>query len=164
VAEVADGLLIHPFNSDTFVREHTLPNVEQGLAAGGRDRSALTFVCETIVGAWRDEAERDVAMTGVKGLIAFYGSTPSYRPVLEAEGQGELQSELNRLSKEGRWGEMAGLVDDDLAHHIAVCGEPAEVGEQIEARYGDIADRLGFYTPYATAPDLTAEVLAALPR
>jgi probable F420-dependent oxidoreductase len=164
VAEVADGLLIHPFNSDTFVREHTLPEVERGLAAGGRDRSALTFVCETIVGAWRDEAEREVAMAGVKGLIAFYGSTPSYRPVLEAEGQGELQSELNQLSKEGRWGEMAALIDDDLADRIAVCGEPSEVGARIEARYGDIADRLGFYTPYQTSPDLTAEVLAALPR
>lgn len=164
VAEVADGLLIHPFNSDTFVREHTLPNVEIGLAAAGRDRSAITFVCEVIVCTWRDDAERDTAVAGTKGLLAFYGSTPAYRPVLEAEGHGNLQPELNRLSKEGRWAEMTDLIDDELLARIAVCGDPATVGQAIGARFGDVADRLGFYTPYAITPDLTAEVLAAIPR
>ncbi len=162
VAEVADGLLIHPFNSDRFVREHTLIGVAEGLAAAGRSRDDLTFVCETIVCAWRDEQEQAAAVAGAKGLIAFYGSTPAYRPVLDIEGYGDLQPELNRLSKEGRWAEMTDLVDDTLLSTIAVVGEPADVARQVQQRFGDVADRLGFYTPYATDPTLTAEILAAL--
>ena len=162
VAEVADGLLVHPFNSNRFVRGHTLPGVADGLAAGGRTRADLTLVCETIVCAWRNDQEAAAATAGAKGLIAFYGSTPAYRSVLDAEGYGELQPELNRLSKEGRWDEMTGLVEDDLLRAIAVVGEPADVARQVHERFGDVADRLGFYTPYAADPTLTAEVLAAL--
>ena len=162
VAEVADGLLVHPFNSDRFVREHTLPGVTEGLAASGRDRSQFTLICETIVCAWRDEEERATAIAGAKGLVAFYGSTPAYRPVLEAEGAGDLQPELNRLTKEGRWAELGDVIDDDLLERIAVCGEPAEVARRIHERYGDVADRLAFYTPYAIDPTLTAEVLDRL--
>ena len=162
VAEVADGLLVHPFNSDRFVREHTLPGIAEGLATSGRDRSDFTLVCETIVCAWRDEEERAAAVAGAKGLLAFYGSTPAYRPVLDAEGAGDLQPELNRMTKEGRWAELGDLIDDDLLGRIAVCGEPAEVARQIHERFDGVADRLAFYTPYAIDPTLTAEVLDRL--
>lgn len=164
VAEVADGLLIHPFNSDRFVREHTVPGMEEGLAAGDRTRDQLTFVCETIVCTWRDEREHDIAVAGAKGLLAFYGSTPSYKPVLDVEGYGDLQPELNRMTKEGRWAEMTDLIDDTLLATIAIVGEPAEAARQIHQRFGDVADRLGFYTPYATEPSLTAAVLDAIRR
>ncbi|MCB1005335.1 MAG: TIGR03617 family F420-dependent LLM class oxidoreductase [Acidimicrobiales bacterium] len=162
VAEVADGLLVHPFNSDAFVRGQTLPGVDAGLAASGRARGDFTLVCEAIVCAWRDERERETAVAGAKGLVAFYGSTPAYRPVLEAEGAGDLQPELNRLTKEGRWDELGGVVDDDLLERIAVCGEPADVARRIHDRFGGVADRLAFYTPYEVDPSLTAEVLDRL--
>ncbi len=162
VGEVADGLLVHPFNSDRFVRQQLLPGIDEGLAAGGRDRADLTVVCETIVCAWRDDREHDVAVAGAKGLLAFYGSTPAYRPVLEAEGAGDLQPELNRLTKEGRWAELGDVIDDDLLERIAVCGEPADVARRINERFGDVADRLAFYTPYDVDPSLTAAVLDAL--
>ena len=69
-------------------------------------------------------------------LLAFYGSTPAYRPVLDVHGWGDLQPELNALSKQGRWQEMGTLIDDDVLHTIAACGTPAEVAAHIRGPRG----------------------------
>jgi len=82
----------------------------------------------------------------VKAQISFYGSTPAYRQALEIHGRGELQTELNTLSKQGRWAEMAELVDPGVVDIFAVEGTPDEVPDLLLGRYGDIADRLSFYT------------------
>ena len=42
-AEVADGLLVMPFHSHRHFRERTLPAVEAGLAAAGRDREGFAI-------------------------------------------------------------------------------------------------------------------------
>ncbi|MGI8334577.1 TIGR03617 family F420-dependent LLM class oxidoreductase [Actinomadura scrupuli] len=161
-AEVADGYLIHPFNSDAFVRATTLPAVRRGLADGGRERPSLEVCHQFIVGAGRDEAELSAARAGVRQTLAFYGSTPAYRPVLEAEGQGELQPELAALVRQGRWAELPGLIDDGLLAAVGVVGTPAEVAAAITRRTGGIADRIGFYLPYRAEPDCVAEILDAL--
>jgi hypothetical protein len=96
----------------------------------------------------------------VKGLLSFYGSTPSYRPVLDVEGWGELQPELNRLSKQGEWATMATLIGDDVLRTIGVFGTPEECGREIVARFGGISSRVSCYFPgYDVAPaDLAALV------
>ena len=60
-------------------------------------------------------------------LLSFYGSTPSYKPVLDTHGWGDLQPELNAMSKQGKWATMAGLINDEVMTTIAACGTPAEV-------------------------------------
>jgi hypothetical protein len=96
----------------------------------------------------------------VKAQIAFYGSTPAYRPVLELHGWGDLQTVLNNLSKRGEWAEMATLIDDDVLDAFAVTAEPADVATEVTKRYGDLVDRFSFYAPYHLAPERWAEVLA----
>lgn len=161
VAGTADGLLLHPFSTEPFLRDHTLPLLGEGLAAAGRARTDLTLVCEVIVCAYRDDAEREAAEAGTRWLLAFYGSTPAYRPVLESIGYGELQPELNTLSKQGRWDEMAQLVDEPLLEQISVRGTPAEVGARMRERFAADADRLGFYLPYEVASGLLRDVVEA---
>jgi probable F420-dependent oxidoreductase len=158
VAASADGLLLHPFMSEQFMREQTLTNVDLGLAAADRQRADFSIVATTIVCTGRDEAEMATARAGTRALLAFYGSTPAYRPVLDAHGWGDLQPELNTLSKQGRWAEMGALVDDEILTTLAVCGEPAAVGPEIIRRFGDVADRVGFYLPYLFDPAAIAEV------
>lgn len=165
VARVADGLLVHPFQTPRFLHEGLLPRVEEGLASAGRRRDDFTLVCESIVAVWRDEDEREAALAAARGLVAFYGSTPAYRVVLEAEGMGDLQPRLQELTRAGRWGELGELVPDDLLHEVVVCGEPAEVGEALAARYGPVADRLGFYSPgQHLDTDVLAEITTAARR
>ena len=84
----------------------------------------------------------------MKQQIAFYGSTPAYRGVLELHGWGDLQTELNALSKQGEWVEMGELIDDEILHTFAVVAEPEGVGAELKRRYGGIVDRCSFYAPY----------------
>jgi probable F420-dependent oxidoreductase len=157
--EVADGILIHGFTTERYMREKTMPALDRGLAKGGRSRESfqISYPGFIITG---DAAEREQAKTFVKAQIAFYGSTPAYRPVLELHGWGELQTELNGLSKRGEWTQMAGLIDDDMLDAFAVTAEPGDVAAEVRKRYGDLADRFSFYAPYHLAPERWAEVLA----
>ena len=89
----------------------------------------------------RDEKELDEAKTATRRQIAFYGSTPAYKPVLDSIGIGEMQAELNTMSKQGRWEAMGDLIDDGILENFAVVGEPGSIASQIRSRYGDIVDR-----------------------
>ncbi|AQA20445.1 putative F420-dependent oxidoreductase family protein [Rhodococcus sp. MTM3W5.2] len=124
-AEVADGLLVMPFNSARHFRERTLPAIEAGLALGGRSRSDLAIYPQVIVGTGRTPEELDAAARGVRRLLAFYGSTPAYRPVLEVEGWADVQPELNVLSKRGEVAAMTELIDADMMTTLAVHGTPS---------------------------------------
>ena len=160
-AEVADGNLVMPFNTDRHMRERTLPAIERGLAAAARQRTDIEIVAEVIVGVGRSDAELEAARA-VKFLLAFYGSTPAYRPVLDVEGWGDLQPQLNALSKQGQWDEMTNLITDDMMHTIAVYGTPDQVAEEIVRRYSE-CDRICTYFPgYPAGDDLIAELSAAV--
>ena len=160
-AEVADGILVMPFNTDRHMRERTLPAIERGLASAGRQRADIELTAEVIVGVGRNDEELEAARA-VRWLIAFYGSTPAYRPVLDVEGWGDLQPELNTLSKRGEWDTMTGLVTDEMVDTIAVHGSPDEVAAEIVARYGG-CDRICAYFPgYAAPDDLIADFVAAM--
>ncbi len=161
-AEVADGLLVMPFNTAAHFRQRTLPAVAEGLARAGRTRSDLTVSGEVIVCCGRDEAELETARLAGRWLLSFYASTPAYRPVLEVEGWGDLQPELNALTKSGRWDEMPDRIDDTMLATLAAVGSPAEVAADIVTRFGGLADRVGFYTPYLVADDTLGELVDAL--
>lgn len=161
-AETADGLLVMPFSSERFFAGYTMPNVIEGLQRGGRDRSDFSVVSQAILAVGRTDGEYQNAVQGVKGLLSFYGSTPSYRPVLDAHGWGDLHVQLNTLSKQGRWAEMSGLIDDDVLHTIAICGTPKEVAAQMARRFDGVANRVAFYLPFAAPIDLVAETVAAM--
>jgi probable F420-dependent oxidoreductase len=157
-AEVGDGLLVHPFHSGRFVRDRLASAVGAGLVASGREREAFTVAAVPIVCTGRTDQERQTATDGVRRLLAFYGSTPAYRVTLELHGWGELQTELNRLTKAGRWDELPDRIDDEVLDTLAVCGRPDDIGALVAARYGDAVDRVGLSMPY----DVAAETLAAV--
>jgi probable F420-dependent oxidoreductase len=157
--EVCDGFLCHGFTTERYLREVTLPALERGAAKAGRtltdvEISGPAFV---VTGTTEEEMARSVA--GTKQQIAFYGSTPAYRPVLELHGWGGLQDDLNKMSKEGRWKEMGELITDDILDTFAVVAEPEKLAAGIQARYGDVVQRLSFYAPYASDPDRWQQVM-----
>ncbi len=160
--QVADGLIVHPFHTQPFLRQQQLPALARGLEAAGREPDACALQVSAICVTGNTEEEYQAADTSVRSLLAFYGSTPAYRPALEAIGQEALQPELNRLSKQGRWDEMTALVDDSLLAAFAVCGEPATIAPGLEARYGDIAQRLGIYAPYSLPDQTWRDIIAEL--
>lgn len=157
-AEVADGLLVMPFGSARFLREATMPAVRAGLAAAGRPESAFAVVPEVIVSAGDDHE-------ATRRLLAFYGSTPAYRPVLDAHGWGDLQPELHALSKQGRWAEMGSLITDEVLSTIAACGSPRQIAAHIRERVsatGGLAGTVCLYQPGPIAVDVLAAVVDEL--
>jgi probable F420-dependent oxidoreductase len=133
VGEVADGFLVHPFHTADFLRQVSLPALERGMAKSGRRREDFEISCQTMLATGATEEEFAAARNGARAQISFYGPTPAYRPVLEKCGRGELQDELNRLSKQGKWLEMAGLIDDELLDQIAIVGERHEPDTELWA-------------------------------
>jgi hypothetical protein len=106
------------------------------------------------------EAEMAQAAAGTRQQIAFYGSTPAYRGVLELHGWGGLQDELNALSKQGKWVEMGALIDDEILNTFAVVAEPEGIASELHRRYGDVVHRISFYAPYKSDPERWKRVLA----
>jgi probable F420-dependent oxidoreductase len=161
-AESADGLLVMPFSSKRFLHEHTMPAVQAGLAASGRDASDFDVVPEIIVCTGAGEEELERARTGTRMLLSFYGSTPAYKPVLDAHGWGDLQPELNALSKQGQWATMAELIDDEVMTTIAACGTPAEVARHIADRVDGVADTVCFYQAAPISLEALSGIVAEL--
>ncbi|MHA6626243.1 TIGR03617 family F420-dependent LLM class oxidoreductase [Pseudonocardia sichuanensis] len=165
--EVCDGLLPHAFTTERYLREHTLPVLEGGIAASGRSRADFSIALSGFVVSGTSEEEMADAARGVREQIAFYGSTPAYRPVLELHGWGELGVELNGLSRgtdPDRWRRMGELVDDEVLATFAVVAEPDRLGDALLARFGGIADRFTFYAPYPHEDALFAPAAEVLRR
>ena len=160
--EVGDGYFVHPFHTRGFLEATTLPALARGFARSGRARDRFEVSCQVIVAAGDDDATLERAMQGAKAQISFYASTPAYRPVLESLGRGELQPELNALSKRGAWLEMAGRIDDALLGEIAVVGRRDEIAGKLQARCAGVADRVSIVSPFAPDPELWADVVSAL--
>jgi probable F420-dependent oxidoreductase len=159
-AEVADGLLVMPFGTTKFLREATMPAVRTGLTVSGRSEEEFALVPEVIVSAGEDH-------DATRRLLSFYGSTPAYRPVLDIHGWGDLQPELNAMSKQGRWNDMAGLITDEVLHTIAACGSPQQIADHIRERVAaadGLADTVCLYQPGPIATDTLAAIVDELNR
>ncbi|WP_116363954.1 TIGR03617 family F420-dependent LLM class oxidoreductase [Parahaliea mediterranea] len=162
--EVADGLIVHPFNNLAFLHQHTLPAVQRGLERAGRQRADFTLQINAMVITGESPQAMATARESIRQLLGFYASTPAYRPPMDAIGKGELQGELNRLSKAGEWEALAGHIDDDFVTAFAVQGPPDTIAAQLVERYGALADRLALYIPYQAPDDLWRGIIADLHR
>jgi probable F420-dependent oxidoreductase len=161
--EVADGFFLHGFTTERYLREVTLPALREGRAAAGLDDLDGFEMCGMpfiVTGADEDQMQAADALT--RKQIAFYGSTPAYRPVLELHGWGHLSEELNRLSKLGEWDEMGRLITDEMVQEIAIVAPPDQVAQRLLTTYGDVFTRTGFYAPYPVPDGFWEPIKAAL--
>ena len=160
--DVCDGFICHGFTTEKYLREVTVPALERGRARAGKTLHGFEIVGPSFVVSGGNDEEMAAAATGTRQQIAFYGSTPAYRGVLDIHGWGGLQDELNTLSKSGKWVEMGNLIDDEILNTFAVVGEPERIAPELHRRYGDVIQRISFYAPYTTEPDRWSKVLADL--
>ena len=164
-AEIADGLLVMPFNSTRHFAERTLPAVTEGLRRSGRDAHDFQVVAQAMVAVGTTEAELATAIDRVASLIAFYGSTPNYRAVLEVEGWADLQPRLNELSKLGKYNDMRELISDEMVRTYGIVGTPEDCADQIQRRFGARASEVCCYFPgYTPSNADIGNLVAALQR
>jgi probable F420-dependent oxidoreductase len=139
--EIADGLVAHGFTTERYLREVTLPAVNRGLARAGRARSAFDISAPIVAVSGLDEEAFVKSREIVKMQLAFYGSTPAYKAVLDLHGWGDLQPTLHRLSRQGKWQEMGNLIDDEFLETFAiVCQDPRQIAPRFAQRYAGLID------------------------
>ncbi len=160
--EVADGFFAHPFNTRRSLLENTLPALRKGLEQAGRTRADLEIICSTLVVTADTEEQFAASRLAARKQLAFYGSTPAYAPTLACHGWDGLHKDLNRLSKEGRWDDMTGLIDDTVLGEIAVVGERHEIAGKLRARLGGIADGVSITHNRCPDPHHWADVVRDL--
>ncbi|KPM53547.1 LLM class F420-dependent oxidoreductase [Frankia sp. CcI49] len=159
--EVADGFLCHWFTSPRWIREHTIPALERGRQLTGRTLDGFEIVAGGFVATGTDQ-EITEGVQRMRSQIAFYGSTPAYRPLLELHGWGDLGTELTVLSKQNRWVEMAGLIDDQVVDAFGLVTTPEELPRRLAERLGGLVTRVAFTPPASFGPERVRETLHAI--
>jgi probable F420-dependent oxidoreductase len=160
--EAADGLLVHPFTTARYLAEVSVPALERGATKAGKTRGDLVVALPGFVVTGSTDEQTAQSAKAAKAQIAFYGSTPAYRPVLELHGWGDLQTELHARSKRGEWEAMGELIDDEVLEAFAVLAPPERVADAVLERWGGLVDRFSFYA--ALPDDDMAAVISAFKR
>ncbi len=162
--EVCDGIILHGFTTERWVREVTIPNLQIGADRAGRDLSEIDVVSPAFIATGATEEGLAAAVRGRREQVSFYGSTPAYRDVLDLHGWGELSGELNALSKAGRWNDMIDAVPDEVLDAFAIVAEPTQVASVLDARFGDVIDRVFVNADYAADADTWRPVIDGISR
>jgi probable F420-dependent oxidoreductase len=139
--EVCDGFHAHPFHTPAYLREVMLPAIAEGRAKAGRDAHIVVSASVFVI---THPAEREYA----RQQISFYASTPSYRPVLEHHGWGEIGEKLSSRAAQGDWASLPGLISDEMLDTFAVAAPLAELAGPLKARYAGVLDRVTLYRPF----------------
>ncbi len=140
--EVADGVITHGLSSPRYYREVTLPALQRGLDTSGRSRPDVEVTCPGFVAVAENDEKMAKARASMRRTVAYYASTPAYRPVLDLHGWGDRQTELYALSKRGAWEEMGKLVDDEMLDTFTIVTSPERLAAEVGDRYGGLADRI----------------------
>jgi probable F420-dependent oxidoreductase len=140
--EVADGFHVHSFHTPRYLAEVLLPAIEAGAIKAGRQREDVQISTAVFVVTSPEEADF------VRQQIAFYASTPSYRPVMALHGWETVAAELSKLAARGHWSEMPALITDEILETFAVSGTPQTLPGALSQRYEGRIDRLALYLPF----------------
>ena len=162
--EVCDGVRLHPFCTRAYAEDVALKRVAEGMAKTGRTRERFEVTGGGFVATGRTDEDVHKSAEWVRYRVAFYGSTPSYWPVFEHHGQGDLGRKLNRMTKEGQWDAIAAEVPDDLLHLFAAIGRHDELAGAIGKRFGGVSDAVYASTSIDIRPDLPPDLLQDIRR
>jgi probable F420-dependent oxidoreductase len=160
--EVTDGMLAHAFTTKRYLDEVTKPALQRGLLRAGRNRREFQVACPVFVVTGDDDTELEAAAGGTRAQIAFYGSTPAYRKVLELHGWGHLHTELHKLSLQGEWDAMGELIDDEILDAFAVVAPVDKLAAALRSRCDGVVDRVMPTLPKTLPTDTVAAILKEL--
>ena len=155
--EVSDGLMLHSLTSPEYVRQVVRPGLEKGAKKAGRDGSSLKITGGGFIITGPDRSSIRAVQADVRRRIAFYSSTRTYHPVLEAHGFQEIGQQLHEMSLKGEWAEMGELVSDEMLDAFCVSGEYDEIPDMFLSRYGGLLDEVSF-TVFSQDPPEEAQM------
>lgn len=140
--ELCEGFHAHPFHSVLYMNEVILPAIEEGAKKTGRKREDVAVSITAFIATTPEE------MNFARAQVAFYASTPSYRPVMDLHGWGGVAETLSAHAAKGEWAEMPMLITDEMLGEFCLVTEENKPADELKKRYDGIADRLTLYTPF----------------
>jgi probable F420-dependent oxidoreductase len=160
--EISDGLMTHPTNcAPRYLREVVLPRIAKGRKRSGRAEEAVDLMVGPLVTTGLDEAAVAKQREAVRQLLTFLYSTPSYWPSLELFGWRERGERLHALTREGRWGDMAKVVDDEMLETFSPMATYDDIADRMGEWYGELARWVTFPMPEEPADEDAATAAIA---
>ena len=139
-ARVSDSVRLHSFATRKYLEEIVRPLLAAELAASGKTLENIEITGGGFIATGPDEATVKEAAEKVRYRVAFYGSTPAYRPVFDLHGLSDLGVKLTDMSKQGAWSKMAAEISDDVLDLFVARATYDGLPEAIGKRYGGIVD------------------------
>jgi len=146
--ELCEGFHVHPLNSAKYVSEVVRPAIMRGAQQAGRAPADVSLIASVFVVTGENDQQTAFTREFVRQQISFYASTPSYRVIFEAHGWQDTAEQLSRMAARKQWGDMPGLVIDEMIDTFAIVGPPEEIGRLALKRYAGLVDRIAYYLPY----------------
>ncbi len=140
--ELCQGFIVHPFHSPSYLRDVILPAVVTGLGKTGRDRRDISISVTAFAATTAEQCEI------ARSQLAFYASTPSYRPVMQLHGWGAVADKLSAHAARSEWEAMPALLSDEMLEAFCLVTNEADLAVALQDRYRGLADRLSVYTPF----------------
>lgn len=160
--ETADGVRLHPFCTPKYVEQTILPQLKTGMVRSGRERKNFEVTGGGFIASGPDDATVAERREWVRYRVGFYGSTPSYYPVLEAHGLEDLGLKLNRMTKAGEWDKLQDVISDDVLELFLAVGRHDELKSAVEKRFGGISDTVYASANSAMPADLPPDLIQDL--
>lgn len=161
--ELADGLNTHPTNAcPRYLTEHVAPNVARGAARTGRNPKDIHVVANPLCATGETREEVDLQREAQRTLLATLFSTPSYWPSLHLYGWEERGTRLHSLVREGRWDDLAAVVDDEMLDLLVPAAPYEELAGLLADRYRGLASAVTFPMPSDPKSDATVARAIAL--
>lgn len=146
--ELCEGFHVHPLHTQRYLQEVICPNIGFGLTKHGRQRESIELCASIFAIPTDDPDQAAIHESEIRRQIAFYASTPPYRPVFELHGWGPVADNLRALASKGQWHEMHHLITDEMVDTLALRGSWEELPRQMLAKYTGLLDRVSYYFPF----------------
>jgi probable F420-dependent oxidoreductase len=138
--ELCDGLRLHPISTFDFTKKCVIPAVEDGAQKAKRPMSEIDVIGAPFLCLAKDEEGVRAAMEDQKQHIAFYASTPTYHSVLEHHDWLDTAEQLHRMTRAGKWTELATCISDDMLEEWAIISTWDDFPSKCRARCDGIFD------------------------
>jgi probable F420-dependent oxidoreductase len=149
--ELCEGFHVHPLNSPLYLREIVAPNIAVGLAKSGRRRENIELSSSIFVIPADEPRSAAMHEAEVRRQIAFYASTPPYKPVFAIHGWTETAERLSALSVRGEWDAMPSLITDEMLDTFCPRAAWADLPSRVLEKYAGLLDRVSYYFPFVPA-------------
>ncbi len=142
---VADGVHVHPINTDPYLRRTVVDAVSTGAHEAGRNPADIQLIVPSFTVVGDTEEERRSWREMARQQVSFYGSTPNYAFIFEQIGHPETTARIRACQKAGDTAGMAAVITDDILDHFVVSAPWDGLADALIARYAGVAKRVVLY-------------------